>query len=87
MQYSCCQFCEGKVQLHAKCQNPTAGTGHAESLTDAQGVTTMLQQKICKAASLYFGRMERDFLFPAIDVNLVTFGSNFLFVLILCWMS
>lgn len=78
MQYSCWQFCEEKVQLHGKCQSPTAGTGHPESVTSTPSVTTMLQKKICRAASLHFGRMERDFLLPAIGVNLVTFGSNFI---------
>lgn len=80
MQYFGCQFSEDKVQLHGKCQSPPADSGHPKSLTGAQRVTTMLQKKICGAASLHFGRMERDLLLPAIDVNLVTFGSNFLFV-------
>lgn len=59
---------------------PMAGTGHTESLSGAQRVITMLQKKICRTASLHLGRMEREFLLPTIDVNLVTLVSNFLIV-------
>lgn len=78
MKCSCWKLSEDKAHLHGKC--PTADRGHPKSLTDAQRVITVLQKRICRAASLHFCRIERDILPPVVDVNLVTFGSNFLFV-------
>lgn len=80
MQYSYLQFCEDKVEQCGECQGPTAGTGHPESfLVHRAGVAAMLQKKIHRGAFLCVSRMKRDFLLPVIDMNQVTFGSNFLF--------
>lgn len=68
---------------------PAAGTGYPEPfLVHRDRVTTMLQKKIYRGALLCVGNgMERDFLLPVLDMNQVTFGSDFFFVRILCWTS